>query len=466
MKHALRSLFAFWLVVSLSAIAGYLSAPKPAPAQIVSQKTAPGGASGDVQFDCADVFGNAACVDTGWTFNLSSNVLVLTYPTATGLIEEHSVAGGNAIDLGSTSSAVTNGITMAAFDSSASSIIEYSKSAGGAGIFFDSLQIGGTDNRGGAFFGGVAGILTLGGSTSGKATLTAPAVADTSTNPITVSNTLFLPSGSEANPSYAFGSAGSAQGFWLNGTAIQFQNGLGNSMNLDSSGSLGVTGNIQAGSASAFFWGGSDSLRDSDGVISANTTFNATGYQAGGTPGVTAGPFSAIITSIQTVGGIVTALESSLDLTFTFGTPSVLEIGNPGANQGAVCVAGSSNGSACLTAPPSANSRGNPLLSTNAISLPAVYIVGTRFTTNGGCSETTLTGGSTAGSVVSGTTGTCTFIVTMGSNASSANGWTGGPQDQTTPADAMHITASTPTTATISGTTVTGDVISFALTGY
>jgi hypothetical protein len=89
---------------------------------------------------------------------------------------------------------------------------------------------------------------------------------------------------------------------------------------------------------------------------------------------------------------------------------------------------------------------------------------GTKFTASG-CSNGTTVGGATAGSFASGTTGTCTVTVTMGSSATSVNGWACSVSDQTT-ANLMRETASNTTTATLSGTTVSGDVIVFGCIGY
>ena len=125
---------------------------------------------------------------------------------------------------------------------------------------------------------GTGGVLALAGSTSGSATFTAPAVAGTSTNPVSMSNTLFAPSGSSTNPSYAFSSIGGSIGIWYNANAMQFQNGVGNQFILDNAGNILGSGNIAAGSGSAFYWGGSDSLRDSGGIIASNTIFQATRF--------------------------------------------------------------------------------------------------------------------------------------------------------------------------------------------
>ena len=64
--------------------------------------------------------------------------------------------------------------------------------------------------------GGAAGVYGLFGSTSGKATFTAPAVAGTATNPITITNVLATSEGSNANPSY--GSSLANRGLYFTST--------------------------------------------------------------------------------------------------------------------------------------------------------------------------------------------------------------------------------------------------------
>lgn len=64
-----------------------------------------------------------------------------------------------------------------------------------------------------------------------------------------------------------------------------------------------------------------------------------------------------------------------------------------------------------------------------------------------------------AGTYTSGTTGTCTVVITPNVPAPAPRGWRCSADDMTTPADAQHQTAFSPTTCTISGTTVSGDVI-------
>jgi len=81
-----------------------------------------------------------------------------------------------------------------------------------------------------------------------------------------------------------------------------------------------------------------------------------------------------------------------------------------------------------------------------------------------GCSAGTQTGGATAGTFSSGTTGTCTVTLTFAFTA--AHGWYCGANDLTTNTDMLRETSTTANSAVLSGTTVSGDVVNFACTGY
>jgi hypothetical protein len=96
---------------------------------------------------------------------------------------------------------------------------------------------------------------------------------------------------------------------------------------------------------------------------------------------------------------------------------------------------------------------------------PGAIFNGTTFGASG-CSVASLVGGSTTGSYASGTSGTCTVVITMGGGLTAGTGWVCSTWDLTTPADVQKQIARTATTATISGTTVSGDVIIFHCDGY
>lgn len=80
-----------------------------------------------------------------------------------------------------------------------------------------------------------------------------------------------------------------------------------------------------------------------------------------------------------------------------------------------------------------------------------------------GCSLTSALGGPWSGSFHSGTAGTCTVTVTM---KQASNGFACKAQDTTTVADVVNQTAFTTTTATLSGTTASGDVITWSCLAF
>jgi hypothetical protein len=92
---------------------------------------------------------------------------------------------------------------------------------------------------------------------------------------------------------------------------------------------------------------------------------------------------------------------------------------------------------------------------------------GTKFTASG-CSNSTTVGGATAGQFASGTTGTCTVVITMNgaTGFTASNGWACRANDLTTPSNLISQTGSTTTTCTIQGTTVSGDTINFSAIAY
>lgn len=80
-----------------------------------------------------------------------------------------------------------------------------------------------------------------------------------------------------------------------------------------------------------------------------------------------------------------------------------------------------------------------------------------------GCSAGTQAGGATAGSYVSGTTGSCAVTLTFAFTAPA--GWNCNANNQTT-ANLIRQTGGSTTTAVITGVTVTSDVISFMCMAY
>jgi hypothetical protein len=100
-------------------------------------------------------------------------------------------------------------------------------------------------------------------------------------------------------------------------------------------------------------------------------------------------------------------------------------------------------------------------------SVNSVIAKGTKFTISG-CAAGTTVGGATAGTFLSGTSGACTVVITLAgaSGITAPNGWTCAAEDLTTPANLISQSASSPTTCTVTGTTVSGDKIAFAAIAY
>jgi hypothetical protein len=123
---------------------------------------------------------------------------------------------------------------------------------------------------------GTNGVFGLNGSTSGKATFTAPAVAGTSTNGVTASNNMLVPSGTNSLPGYAF-SANAAFGMY-------FLGGVGATMAASGTDVVGfVSTGMVVPSNLSYRWsstggaGGSADTglsRTAAGVVSVDTTAN------------------------------------------------------------------------------------------------------------------------------------------------------------------------------------------------
>lgn len=110
---------------------------------------------------------------------------------------------------------------------------------------------------------------------------------------------------------------------------------------------------------------------------------------------------------------------------------------------------------------------GTGAATTGRLKASAYMSVGTKFTSNAGCTESATTGGASAGKFTVGQNTACTIVITMGDTATSPNGWSCGFSDETAvPAVALRQTASTTTTASILMTVATNDVVNFHCVGY
>lgn len=96
-----------------------------------------------------------------------------------------------------------------------------------------------------------------------------------------------------------------------------------------------------------------------------------------------------------------------------------------------------------------------------------IIFKGTTFTASG-CTNSTLTGGATAGQMKIGQNTNCSVTVTMGNSATAPNGWTCSVWDETTPAPTLtpRQTAHAATTVTFNMTVNTNDFVTFVCQGW
>lgn len=108
-------------------------------------------------------------------------------------------------------------------------------------------------------------------------------------------------------------------------------------------------------------------------------------------------------------------------------------------------------------------SSGGSFIAGKLVTNGSFWSAGTKFVATG-CTNSGTLGGGIAGSYVSGTTGTCTVTITLPTGP--PNGYSCYAHDDTTAADYTQSAIVTATTTlTITGTTVSGDKISFACIG-
>lgn len=205
----------------------------------------------------------------------------------------------------------------------------------------------------------------------------------------------------------------------------------------------------------------------SKNLTSTAPTQTANTVYAGPTTGAAASPtFRALVgadlpnPSASTLGGV----ESLAAVTHNFLTsistsgvpaqaqPSAADLSNGVTGSGATVLATSP----ALTTP-----------NIGAATDTAIISGATKFTISG-CSASTTIGGASAGKFSSGTTGTCTVTITINgaTGLTVPNGYSCWANDETTPADVIHETGSTATTVTLSGTTVSADVIDFGCMAF
>lgn len=203
-------------------------------------------------------------------------------------------------------------------------------------------------------------------------------------------------------------------------------------------------------------------------VYISNSTMQASGANSDFTTCHTSGPQAAIVLSrTSSTPANLHVVNTHFDLEGTTCTKYILSATTTGADNDYLFIEGG-DGSGYTTA--FLNSAvGTPAHTKfNTFGTPQLDSTQTTFTTTG-CTATAPAGNATGGTFTSGTSGTCTVVITPNGAASIAqpHGWACGAfSDLTTNADtsSWQQTATTATTATISGTSVSGDSISFNCT--
>lgn len=176
-------------------------------------------------------------------------------------------------------------------------------------------------------------------------------------------------------------------------------------------------------------------------------------------PGATAGAWNTNGTGL---GVNCAGFNTSLGLDIQAGGFSLFKVSCLGAITAAL---GSFSG---VNVTASATASGSNVTATNVVTAGTdlkardILITGSAPTLSG-CSTSGQLGGNTAGSFISGTTGTCAVTMTFATSA--PNEWFCDALDSTTPA-LFNQTGGGGNTAIISGATVSGDKVRFSCTGY
>lgn len=183
-------------------------------------------------------------------------------------------------------------------------------------------------------------------------------------------------------------------------------------------------------------------------------TNDATVYDT--TPGMQVSSGAGLNDALSLIGGSAgNATNLNFYLRAIPARKAALNVGTSGTNGGAISIYNKLDGGGLQQV-----DLWNPTLETKFI--PAMA-AGTQ--TVSGCSLTAALGGGWAGSFHSGTAGTCTVTITPGGTAT--NGWECDAWDITTAADTVkQTTPLSTTTCVISGTTASGDIITWKATAF
>ncbi len=191
------------------------------------------------------------------TAQATAGTPTITLPNASGTV---AVSASSPLVL----SATTGALTAPTAVTSAASLTNNAVVLGGGGQATSTQTFLTTDGAAKltvGVAGGGNGAVALAGNTSGTATITAPAVAGTTTNPIVSSNTIQVPNGTATNPSIN-AAVGANYGWGVTGGGINFfaRNGT-NIFAADNS-------TARVGSGQGFAW-----TANSDSTSAADTAF-------------------------------------------------------------------------------------------------------------------------------------------------------------------------------------------------
>jgi hypothetical protein len=360
-------------------------------------------------------FGETAAATNGTLTNGLANQAIVSMSTATNSTATPlEVAQGSITNTVATPIAQFEATWNNAGLTGAGIVLNVTNTASAAGSLLENLQVGNVsqwkvDKAGnvtaiGQINCGLAGttscIISGAGSTSGTATLTWPAVAGTTTNPVISSNY------------FQIGVAGTTSGELLlagstSGTATMLAPAVAGT----STNAIQISNTIQLPSGTVYQWNADTGLsRDSAAVVDIG---NGTAGDKSGTLN-----FTAATCGVAGTTSCIFSMAGSTSGTATFTAPAVagtrtnpvissnyFQIGVAGTTSGELLLAGATSGTATMLAPAVAGTTTNAITFSNIITTPALVT---------GVSNTLLGQGALAS--VSGTTDTA-----VGFNALNAN---------------------------------------------
>jgi len=451
----------------------------------------PAGTNGAVQINNNGSFGAGGCIDLSGVFNCTDSLVAntfsannatiqsggtsnYTYTSGAAVVASELVkldATGRIIQTTTSDTSGILGMASGAAGSAGSSVlvvlsgpVPALKADGACTIgqsLINSATVAGDVRCTSSPTGQVVGISqqTIGSAATIKATLY-PQVAVTSSSSSPAGATGAIQSNAGGG---AFGAIGCLDASsTLNCTdAVVFSGGMSSNnwcpigflsfcATLDSAGDIAAAGNLKAGGsgASALFL----PATSTPSTVSGNVDIHAPSS-------ITSGSLDVTWLGAPCNGSLTSTLNDATHMTVTCGAST--------SNAFTNITSGTNSNGGTFTATGNAWDFTGATFKLPSATAPAYVTTGTTFTTNGGCSEITLKGGGSAGNYTSGTTGTCTVTVTMGSSVvAPPNGWMCFAINFNSPGTPMLHTGGSATTAIFSGTTTSGDQIGFWCGGY